>query len=550
VLDVQPFVAKRKVALEELESALERKVQKLGGEDDDVWSRIRTSKSKETTRKRRMTTFNSQERIERKISWAPAVNRPLQRRTRSHRSRKIPVRVRLGENNERKNLKGRPKVRKARRGTTADLEATHAKKWLGLHRWMSKRMVMEQLPGFDGKVVPLRPNDKGFRFMQNAARNLSTIHDTSYFGLLCLRIETSLEDCLGFADPIQSASYVSSFFLSNGTETCFSMFREARDVVYLWTFPSLLKPLKDHFGSMRSVVVQDLSANVSSFRLRGHCSTLIIYDLIAKLVTADCNISLLFAQGQAREFPDGFSFSVMAEIDADKLEVQKLNTEVMLSEVLEDPNLLAFVHLDGIWEILTQDGTQAKNVFLNLVMKGSISSGVENEKFADLGADRRVFPEDYPASGEPCTSFTEFKQQREIEGRQQRPKGKRISLGWSLSSNWDFLMKETEIFSESFRFVRLQVNYEQDAGTKGWIGENARIFHERGKDLVGYVTFAKGRFRMQTGRFQAHGFIRSEVFQEDGGHGLQVRIMNRAGTSSVFVKALAMTIPLVNVNTS
>ncbi|KAG8967748.1 hypothetical protein FRC05_001927 [Tulasnella sp. 425] len=155
--------------------------------------------------------------------------RHMRRRTASHDSTRVPVRLRekaraeglvicqMDPVKKRKKLNALPKRGRTEIGRTAKLlKRQQEKTWLETHIWHAKRMNMANLWGHR---LAIHPTEKSFRPSHRASLHGSIVQDVSYYGVLELKgpddlVKNILSQC---CDP-QSALF--SHCYTSGARAC------------------------------------------------------------------------------------------------------------------------------------------------------------------------------------------------------------------------------------------------------------------------------------------------------------------------------------------
>ncbi|KAG8925284.1 hypothetical protein FRC01_010406 [Tulasnella sp. 417] len=144
--------------------------------------------------------------------------RHMRRRTASHDSTRVPVRLRekaraeMDPAKKRKKLNALPKRGKTDIGRTAKLlKRQQDKTWLETHIWHAKRMKMENLWGHR---LAIHPTEKAFRPSHRAALHASIVQDVSYYGILEVKapedlLKVILSKCCDPQSPLFLYCYTS-----------------------------------------------------------------------------------------------------------------------------------------------------------------------------------------------------------------------------------------------------------------------------------------------------------------------------------------------------
>ncbi|KAG9045755.1 hypothetical protein FS837_005712 [Tulasnella sp. UAMH 9824] len=149
--------------------------------------------------------------------------RHMRRRTASHDSTRVPVRLRekaraeMDPVKKRRKLNALPKRGKTDIGRTAKLlKRQQDKTWLETHIWHAKRMKMENLWGHR---LAIHPTEKAFRPSHRAALHGSIVQDISYYGMLEVKgPENLLKDILSRCCDPQSPIFLNCY--TSGARAC------------------------------------------------------------------------------------------------------------------------------------------------------------------------------------------------------------------------------------------------------------------------------------------------------------------------------------------
>mmetsp|Transcript_15864 Transcript_15864/g.30675 ORF Transcript_15864/g.30675 Transcript_15864/m.30675 type:complete len:612 (-) Transcript_15864:42-1877(-) len=487
--------------------------------------------------------------VEEEPLWQKPLARHMQRRTRSHMARKMPVKLRLAKAADKRLEEGLAK-RKGKRARKSVLIEKNQKRWTVSHLWSVKRMQMGLVPGIEEIKIALRSQDRGLRFTLNASKHGCTVFDYSYAIWLEVPWEmakswvpseaapTEIHEIDLLRVPAKAEADALSEVPCGPARMIPANLEKKTVLLFLCRHmkPSLEKTIL--WGHPRVV---DRSLDLTLFRLRGDRTHEVLGSALGKSVVIDqytrASWNTLMSTQRSifapRCLPDGLIMQVSVEnakvshiqighdpeVERKTSVTDPARAVVDLSQSLKQcrksiqpsndsqTTLLTLVRHRNGWDLIIPRRDEiARNLWVLLIHSEGSPVGIEDERAAEVASGRRLFPDDYPGT-EAFDRYWAACQALHIEENEKRPKGKR-------KPSPHFPQEYVWIGEESLH-CDIKILSHQPKGCRAWVDVGAELVEvlpdeendlfkqrkhadqTRERKIIGIVTSALGRARIR-----------------------------------------------------